>query len=199
MLGFAAEVADMLVAVVGSAAVDIVDMLVVAPGTAATVVDIVHCADGHSPQTDSYDAATESDVLVLTIECTAPADQGVAAAAFVVDAALVAAAVGRIDTVVALVDKMVVAAAVSVEYSAGVGSVAVADFVAVAEVADADRVVYFAVAAESIGSVIVSSGFDTVDAEAFVVVVVVVAVAAAAAAAAVTDIATSDCILGCPE
>lgn len=66
----------------------------------------------------------------------------------------------------------------------------VADLVAVAKVADADRVVDFVVAAESIGSVIVTSGFDT---EASAVAVVV------AAAASAVVIAISDCILGCSE
>lgn len=177
VLDFAAGFVDRLVAVVGSVAAEIVDILV-APGTAAVVVDIlVHCAEEHSPQTDSYVAANESDVLVLTNECRAAADLGVAAAAFV------AVAVGRTDIDVDLVDKMAVEAAVSVEYSDGAGS-AVADFAAVVEAAD--RVVDFAVAAESIGSVTVASGFDTVDAEASAVLVAAVAV-----------IATSDCVLGC--
>lgn len=181
MLDFAAGVAHRLVAVVGSAAAEIVDILVVAPDIAAVVVDIlVHCADEHSPLTDNYAAATEYDILVLTNECPAPAEPGIAAAAFV------AVAVGRIDISVALVDKMAVEAAVSVEYGDGVGSAAVVDFVAVAEVADADRIVDFAVAAESIGSVTVAFGFDTVDAEASAVVVAAL-------------IATSDCALGCSE
>lgn len=185
VLDFAAGVAHRLVAVVGSAAAEIVDILVVAPDIAAVVVDIlVHCADEHSPQTDSYAAATEYDILVLTNEFPAPAEPGIGRIAA---AAFVAVAVGRIDISVALVDKMAVEAAVSVEYGDGVGSAAVVDFVAVAEVADADRIVDFAVAAESIGSVTVAFGFDTVDAEASAVV------------AAAALIATSDCVLGCSE
>lgn len=61
-----------------------------------------------------YVAATESHILVLTIQFPAPADLGVTAAAFV--------AVGRIDIAVALVDKMAIKAAVSFEFSNGVGS-----------------------------------------------------------------------------
>lgn len=124
-------------------------------------------------------AAAVSDVLALPIEYTAPADLVVAAAA----AAIVA--VGRVDTAVALLDKVVVEAVATAEDSAGVGtSAAAADYVAavVQAAAAADRVV--AVAAENMGAAFVASAADTVVAE---------------AAAAGNDIATSDCMLGCSE
>lgn len=132
----------------------------------------------HSLPTDRI-AAAVSDVLALPIEYTAPADLVVAAAAIVA-----VAAVGRVDTAVDLLDKVVVEAVVTAEGSAGFGtSAAAADYIAaVVQAAAADRVV--AVAAENMGAAFVASAADTVVAE---------------AAAAGNDIATSDCRLGCSE